>query len=182
MKTMKKMYGRFPDGSTPDYGRIFQAIDEALGKGKSEYPEVEQILHRYRDARRNYVKARERYEELKQPVDCEEQPYLANAERAVLAEEAKAEELPVVEQILVTARTECKQARKETEQLIGMLQNEQQRLVMTAHYLNLDDWKDISAAYGHQARWAKDIHQKAIKKIDRILRDEDGRERNTACI
>lgn len=54
-----------------------------------------------------------------------------------------------------------------------MLKDERQRLVMTAHYICMADWKHISAVFGHQDRWAKDIHVKAMKVIDGLFRSDD---------
>ena len=57
--------------------------------------------------------------------------------------------------------------------LICMLKDEKQRLVMTAHYICMADWKHVSAVFGHQARWAKDIHVKAMKVVDGLFRNGD---------
>ena len=173
LKTSRKMYKPLPDSSALDYNRIYDVIDEVVGTKKIAYKDAERFMYQYKDAMRNYGFIRERYDYLSAPDEYMETTVLQNPERALLVKEARGGELPGVKWLLDISTRECLQMRTTVGRLICMLKDEKQRLIMTAHYICMADWKHISAVFGHQDRWAKDIHVNAMKTIDGLFRHGD---------
>jgi len=173
MKTSQMLYKPLQNGSSLDYNRIYDVIDEVVGTKKIAYKDAERFMYQYKDAMRNYAFIRDRYDYLSAPDEYMETVVLRNPERALMVKEAHGGELPGVKWLLDISARECLRMRTAVGRLICMLKDEKQRLVMTAHYICMADWKHISAVFGHQDRWAKDIHVKAMKVVDGLFRNGD---------
>jgi len=173
LRSTEMIYARLPDGSALDYNLIFDVIDEVLGTKKIAYKEAERFMYQYKDALRNYDAIIERYDYLSHTLDYTEAPYRRNAESAVFVEEARQAELPGVERKLNILKKECAWARNVVCRMICQLKDNKQKLVMTAHYICMADWKEISRVCGYRNRWAKDVHVKAMATVDALYRSGD---------
>jgi len=175
LKSTDMIYKCLPDGSSLDYNLIFDVIDEVLGTERIAYKEAERFMYQYKDALRNYNAIIERYDYLSHTLDYTEESYRRNAERAVLVKEARQAELPGVAGKLKISKKECAWARNAVCRMICQLKDNKQKLVMTAHYICMADWKDISRVCGYKDRWAKDVHVKAMAAIDVLCQNGDYR-------
>ena len=173
LRSTEMIYARLPDGSALDYNLIFDVIDEVLGTKKIAYKEAERFMYQYKDALRNYDVIKEWYDRLSSPIDYTEASYRRNAERAVFVKEARQAELPGVERKLKISKKECAWARNAVGRMICRLNDNKQKLVMTAHYICMADWKEISRVCGYKNRWAKDVHAKAMAAIDTLYQSGD---------
>ena len=169
MSANREVYGSMPDGSTPDYNRIFDVIDEVFGTSKIEYSDAERFMWQFKDAARNYEMVRNRYDFIAAPLDCDETPFRKDPTARLPLILKNSHELSSFEKIMLGAEKDYVRARRIVGDKIYSLPDEKQRMVMTAHYLCFTDWKIISRVYGHQDRWAKDVHVTAMEEIDQLL-------------
>lgn len=165
------IYLKMPDGSVTDYNRIFDATDWVLGTKKNKYKDTERTLYQYRDAMRNLDAVRNRYTDIVAPLCFDEAPYLRNPALGALYSEENRLERSALTKILQTAERESEEARRNVARMIHLLSNDKQKLIMVAHYICFADWKHISAVMGFQNRWAKDVHVRAMKTIEKRLRE-----------
>ena len=169
----RALYGLMPDNTPIDYNRIFDAIDAAFGTSKVRFAYAERFMCQYRDAMRNFELIDNRYQFITAPRQCDESRFRRDPTTRLDEEEDNRVEASRLNPILHEAEMDCARALKDVGGMICRLQDERQRMVMTAHYLCFVDWKIISRVYGRQDRWAKDVHVKAMAVIDRLLADDE---------
>lgn len=163
------VYGPMPDGSSPDYNRIFDVIDEVFGTKQITDKAAERFMYQYRDAMRIYDTVLDRYERMEKALSPTEPRFMRDPTAWLLVSEANARELPGFNARLAAAEIECDHAKLSVGRRICLLENDTQKLVMTARYICMAEWKHISLVLGHKDRWAKDIHVKAMERINLAL-------------
>ena len=163
------MFDRMPGGNMVDYDRIFNAIDDEFGTKKIEYKKAERYLNQYRDAMRNYGFALDRYEFVTEPLSTSEAMMIRDPTARIIQMERKSTEFPTITKIHSVTQNDRAAALNNASRLIHYLTDDTQRLIMTAHYVCLSDWKHISKVCGHQDRWAKDLHIAAMRTINDVL-------------
>ncbi len=172
MESNSYIFKRMPDGSVPDYNHILDVIDAALAEKKIVSKETERFLYQYKDAAENQYLVRSRYDFIASRLYCDEQRFVRNPTNRIIASEHNEPEISSIEPILELTEKELSDIRRILYNLIHQLKNENQKLVMTAHYVCFAEWNYISRVYGYQDRWAKDVHVRAIKKIEPMIHQE----------
>lgn len=172
MESNSYIFKRMPDGGVPDYNHIFDVIDAALAEKKIVSKETDRFLYRYKDAEKNHDLVQSRYDFIAARLYCDEQRFIRNPANCIMVSEHNEPEISSIEPILELTVKELADIRRILYYLIHLLGNEDQKLVMTAHYVCFAEWNYISRVYGHQDRWAKDVHVRAIKKIEPMIHQE----------
>ena len=167
--TNRLIYDKMPDGNAAEYNRIFDVTDEVFGTNKIRYDYAERYMFQYKDAMRNFEMVQNRYDYVITPLAYDAPPFRKDPTARYPQQLRKLAEFPNTEKLLRVAEADCMRARRIVGDLIYSLPNEKMRMVMTAHYLCFADWKTISCVYGHQDRWAKDVHTNAMGLIDQLL-------------
>ena len=159
------IYERMPDGSVFDYDRVFDAIDRALAKKEDSMKSTKRYLYQYCDALRDRDVVRERYERLSSPLSYDEKHFIKNPASRLAIAENHALERPSVYDLLDLAEQNCSIAKERVASAIAVLESDDQKIILTAHYLCGADLKWISAVYQHREYWASDLCKKALETI-----------------
>jgi len=61
--------------------------------------------------------------------------------------------------------------RSETLSVINELEDSVQRRILIMRHIRLDSWSEISAAVGYERSYVFRLYAKALKKIDKILKE-----------
>lgn len=170
--TAERLYTKMPDGSALDFNRVYDAIDRAQGKRKTDpLRSAKRFLYQYRDALRSVKAVQDRYDRVVAPVLCCEQWVLRDPTSRLSTEESFAAEAPVVSDLLSQVKEECAVAKNCVAWAISLLENDVQKTVITAHYVCEADLKWISAVYARRTYWANGIRDDALKVIVGRLND-----------
>ena len=164
LKATEKIFGKMPDGSRPDYNRIYDAADRVFAGKKIEDKALERFLYQYADAVRNHEAVLDR-EAYAKELSYDLRRFIKDPTGRIEERIEREKEIPELNFIRELSEAELEEARRAVEALICGIGDEQQKLIMYAHYICGVDWKYISEVFGHQDRWAKDKHTEAIKKL-----------------
>lgn len=172
LETSRLLYGKLPDGSSLNYNRICDVIDEVFGNKKVKYKAAERFMYQYKDALKNWNVIMDRYcyvSSVVHPDSDEEGHFMDDPVKLYLEREEIADELPDLENLLKISELECDRAKTNVCRMISMLKKDTWKLVMTARYICMVDWPRISRVYGHDDKWAKTLHWTALAKIENAL-------------
>ena len=153
---------KFPDGTPVDYNVIFDIIDRAQNAGEIRHKELKRFMNQFRDADRTNSIIWNRYDEVTRYHSESESQFIRNPTLRVMAEEANNEESGQIEPMLESSELESFRAWHAVAGIISLLEKENQKLVMAAHYLCGADWNRISRVYEHQDRWAVQLCRDAF--------------------
>lgn len=166
MPVLNEIYRNFPDGRPVGFNEIFDALDTARDAGEIRHKELKRFLYQYRDAKRCNDLIWNRYGDVERFLSPTEKPFMKNSTLRIEYEEARAVERPQLEGLLDRTEYEAFDAWQAVAGMISQLTNENQKLVMVAHYLCDAKWDRISAVYGHQTRWSRELHRNALNALD----------------
>lgn len=60
--------------------------------------------------------------------------------------------------------------RNEIMETINQLEEMNYRLILEMRYISKKGWDEIAATMGYDVRWIMELHGRALKKVDKILR------------
>lgn len=121
---------------------------------KDWYKDVMAYLNRVNDWRRRVGRFKARAE-LLDAVDDPDEDLIAYRDE--------------VHQKLADAEQVMKRVRTEVAELIGQLDNEEQRTVFTRRYVEWQSWKQVAWAMDMPVETVKMLHAKALPKLKRLM-------------
>lgn len=159
------IFKTMPDGTVPDYNTIYDATDEEFPERKMVDKGVERFLYQYADALRSHELVLDRIGCVEMGLDYDLKQYIRDPSKRIVDCLDREEEIPRLRSIWDVSVKEISDTRIVVADIICSLSDEQQRLILTAHYICGAKWSRISDVYGHQERWAKEKHNHAVKVI-----------------
>ena len=168
------IYKKMPDGSVPDYNRIYDATDEELSAKKIANKNLERFMYQYADAMRSHVMIIDRIECVEMGLPYDQKRYIKDPTGRIEDCLEREKEIPKLEYIWGTSAEELSDARIAVADMICGLKDKDQKQVMVSHYICGADWRLISGVYGKGDRWAKEIHNKAMEEIGQRIRTASG--------
>ena len=121
---------------------------------KDWFKDVMVYLHRVNDCRRRVEAIRSRVELLDGIIDPDEELIVYRDE---------------VHQKLARAEQDMKRVRVEVAELIGQLDNEEERTVITRRYVEWQSWEKIAWAMDLPVETVQMYHAKALPKLKRLM-------------
>lgn len=173
MSVTEKIYQRFPDDSPMDYNKTFDAADAVFDPRGIRHKEIKRLLYRYRDAARSNDIIWNQHEDLTRYLHPNEKSFLRNPVLQISVAEGNEEQKSWTEKMIEESEDECFDAWNVVAGVICGLENGNEKLVLTAHYLCGAKWEFISRVYGKQDRWATELHRRALKKLEMLIQKEE---------
>lgn len=164
-KVAALLYEKLPDGSALDFNRIFDAVDSVQGN-KQKMKSVKRFLYQYSDAQRNRDLIRDRYDIVFSPLHTNGKQFMKNPSGFVSVIESYDQERPFISELLSKAEKELAEANRNIAWVVGLLEKEKEKLVITAHFVCGADLKWISMVYYHRTYWAQEVCDRALKVIN----------------
>lgn len=143
------LYEKLPDGSDLDFNRIFDAVDAVQGSNH-EMKSAKRFLYQYSDALRNRDLIQDRYDIVFSPLHSNGKQFMKNPAGFVSMIESYDQERPIISVLLSKAESELAEAKRHVAWAMGLLEKENEKLVITAHYVCGADLKWISTVYHHR--------------------------------
>ena len=164
------IYRKMPDGGNVDYNRILDATDREFFGKKMVDKNAERFLYQYADAMRNQDMVEDRIECIGKGLEYDQKRYTKDPSRRYEDLLDGKDEVPMLKKTLEVTKNELSDARVSLADVICFLEEEDQKLVMVSHYICGAEWRRISCVCGHQDRWAKEIHDKAVEAIRKRIK------------